>query len=229
MLIGVDGTRNGWIYCFYEPAKELEFYLYPTFTVPNSDFRSMLVDIPIGLPSSELRECDQLVRKMLKSKASTVFTVPVREAVYALNYESALDINRRLQGRGFSKQFWNIRSKVIEVDTILRSNHWLVEKIIESHPEVCFLKLSGRLLPSKHSIEGIRMRIGILEGFLPGLGRKIELFSEHTAVPKHDLVDAAVLAVAQLFELENIPEEYPYDSFGIPMRICYPRISREKL
>lgn len=83
LLIGVDGTRNGWIYCFYEPGNDLEFYLYPRFTVPDIDFRSMLVDIPIGLPSSELRECDQLARKMLKSKASTVFTVPVREAVYS--------------------------------------------------------------------------------------------------------------------------------------------------
>ncbi|ODN30929.1 DUF429 domain-containing protein [Fervidobacterium thailandense] len=227
MLVGVDGTRNGWIYCLYEPSKKLDFYLSPTFTIPDCDFRFMLVDIPIGLPSSGLRECDQLARKMLKGRASTVFTVPAREAVYAGDFKTALDINRRLQGRGFSKQFWNIRSKVIEVDTILRSKHWLVEKIFESHPEVCFLKLSGKVLPSKHSAEGLKMRLEILENFCPGLSRKVEAFSSHFSVPKHDLVDAAVLAIAQVLKLETIPQRYPYDSFGIPMRICYPKVSLE--
>ncbi|WP_233185658.1 DUF429 domain-containing protein [Thermotoga sp. SG1] len=197
----------------------MERFLFPGFPV--------LVDIPIGLPETGERVCDELAQKILSKRAGCVFTVPVRKAVYQKTYEEALRVNRKKQGKGFPVQFWNIVGKVREVDLFLRENPSLVSVISESHPELCFLKLSGRLLASKHTKEGIKQRINVLNKFLTLDVNELKKNGERLKVPLHDLLDAMVLALSGQFSLETIPENPPKDRYGLPMGIKIPVFSEE--
>lgn len=218
---GVDGTRRGWVYALVEERKVLEIGLMERFSFLGFP---VLVDIPIGLPETGERVCDRLARKILSRRAGCVFTVPVREAIYQKTYEDALMINRKKQGKGFSVQFWNIVEKVREVDLFLRENPSLVSVIKESHPELCFLRLSGRLLASKHTEEGIKQRIDVLRRFLTLDVKELKKTEERLKVALHDLLDALVLALSGQFSLETIPENPPNDRYGLPMSIKIPKI-----
>lgn len=223
MLIGVDGARNGWVYCILE-EEIVTFELFPHFVVCDC---TMWVDIPIGLPPTGERTCDRLARKLLSSRGPTIFPVPVRDAVYAETYVKALEINRKFAGKGFSKQFWNIRNKVIEVDKLLRASETLRYRISESHPELCFFALAGRPLPSKHSAEGLKARVELIEVFWNGAMGIIEEAKNRLKVELHDLLDAFVLALSQMFPSASVPDEPEYDDHGIPMRIVYPRVLKK--
>ena len=84
--LGVDGCRGGWIACILDhgdfrlerfSSMEALFERYP-------EFDEFLIDMAIGLQSSadQLRP-DDLARKKLGKKSSTIFPVPCRQAVYA--------------------------------------------------------------------------------------------------------------------------------------------------
>ncbi|MCX7654736.1 MAG: DUF429 domain-containing protein [Fervidobacterium sp.] len=225
MFIGIDGTKGGWVYCFLsEDMKSFSFKCSKHFELSGIITEKVFVDIPIGLPSRSVRTCDVLAKKLLSKRACSVFTVPVRAAVYSDSYKNALTINRKAQGKGFSKQFWNIREKVIQVDSALRSNANLYDVVRESHPELCFMMLSGYPLPSKHTREGITLRLSFLKKYVPKADSKILEISYKIKVPIHDLIDATVLALSQFFELNVVPEHKEFDEYGIPMRIFFPKV-----
>ena len=224
MYVGVDITRGGWVFCltdgrkvFFELSSTFRPHPFPT-----------LVDVPIGLPKDRERKCDAIARKILSKRASTVFPVPCRDAVYQRNYERALRVNRKIQGKGFSRQFWNLVTRVREVDRFLRRKREYIETVKESHPEICFLFLKKGPLPSKHTVDGVRVRLEILERYLKSSREKILKFHEVTKVPIHDLIDACVLAISQIFKLRSIPEEPEYDEYGLPMCIFYPVVEKPR-
>ena len=81
LYIGADGCRGGWIACILDHGEfRLEHYdsveklvnKYP-------EYDAFLIDMAIGLRSSayQLRP-DDLARKELESRASTIFPVPFR-------------------------------------------------------------------------------------------------------------------------------------------------------
>ncbi|MDI3517489.1 MAG: hypothetical protein PWP09_1555 [Thermotogota bacterium] len=215
---GVDGAKQGWVYALVEKRRIVElsvinkfrFLGYPT-----------LVDIPIGLPDEGERICDRLARKMLSKRASCVFSVPCRDAVYQNTYEKALETNRRYQKKGFSIQFWNIVEKVREVDRFLRQKPTLTAFIRESHPELCFMSFAGRPLGSKHKREGIAERLKILSAYLENMDVIKQCRRD---VPIDDVLDALILAISLQFPLKTIPETPPKDRFGLPMEIVLPLV-----
>ena len=223
MFVGVDGTRNGWVYCIINENGEVALRFFEEFTIPFV-ISQLLIDIPVGLPEKGERLSDVLGKKMLSKRASCIFSVPVRKAVYCNSYTEALKINREFQGKGFSKQFWNIRHKVIEIDSFLRENPSFYDIALESHPEICFTMFYGQPLPSKYSVEGIDIRLKLLDSYLPKISDEIFRVHEKLKIPVHDLVDASVLAISQFFELQSVPDIPQFDEYGIPMRIVYPKV-----
>ena len=218
MHVGVDGTRGGWVYCFMEDFKILDVELFERFTlVPGST----LVDIPIGLPENRERTCDVMARKLLSRRASSVFTVPCRKAVYQDSYAKALETNRLLVGKGFSRQFWNIVQKVREVDELMRKEEKARTLVKESHPELCFLAISGKLMKSKHEKAGLEERLETLARYIPDARERLIEVSRKQKIPLDDVIDATVLALSLSFELVSIPETPEYDIYGIPMQITF--------
>jgi len=142
--------KRGWVYAFVDNRKIIEvgflksfkFLGYPT-----------LVDIPIGLPETRERLCDKSAKKMLSKRASCIFSVPCRKAVYQESYKKALTVNREIQNKGFSKQFWNIAEKVRELDSFLRENVSLRSSIRESQrfPNNSPSKVSLKILRETNS------------------------------------------------------------------------------
>lgn len=118
----------------------------------------MLVDMPIGLPEtkahqSDLRECDREARLMLRPRWQSVFPVPVRsvlentDVVGAESWTAARHIlseqhpvPEEATGR-LTAQSFAILAKIKEVDDLLALNREC-GIIRETHPEVCFLKLT---------------------------------------------------------------------------------------
>ncbi|HBU00829.1 MAG: Uncharacterized protein XD64_1305 [Thermotoga sp. 47_83] len=219
ITIGVDGAKRGWVYSIVERDRVLEigfmehfrFLGFPT-----------LVDIPIGLPKKGERECDKLARKILSKRAASVFTVPCRAAVYQESYEDALRVNRECQGKGFPVQFWHIVEKVREVDVFFRSHPDLSDQIRESHPELCFLRISSKMMESKHTREGLNQRIKALRKHLVFDVENLQKICREHKIYIHDVLDSLVLALTQQFPLETIPEDPPLDEHGLPMQIIVP-------
>ncbi|WP_038053718.1 DUF429 domain-containing protein [Thermotoga sp. Mc24] len=216
---GVDGTRRGWVYSIVEGDRVLEIGFMEHFMF--LDFPT-LVDIPIGLPKKGERECDRLARRILSKRAASVFTVPCRAAVYQKSYKDALRVNRICQGKGFPIQFCHIAKKVREVDAFLRSYPDLSDLIRESHPELCFLRISNRMMESKHTREGLNQRIEVLKEHLVFDVENLQKICREHRIHLHDVLDSLVLALAQQFPLERIPEDPPLDEHGLPMQIIAP-------
>ncbi|MGQ9602648.1 MAG: DUF429 domain-containing protein [bacterium] len=231
--IGVDGCVGGWLASFFENQKIVGFKIYRSFEELwkcNSKASLVLVDIPIGLKDSGAeRECDTLARSLLGSRASCVFRVPCRSAVYASSYREALKLNRRMMACGFSKQTWNIVPRIREVDLLLRSDKIAKRVVRESHPELCFRFLSNsKLFFSKRTVEGIEERVKILEKFI-SIRNLIRSFPNgvlRREADLSDLLDSLVLGVVASMAkdgLSALPEKPVYDRFGLAIQMVVPK------
>ena len=175
---GVDGCRGGWVLAVLNSARSVvELRVLRTFAeVVIETFRARLtlIDIPIGLPSAAFprdRLPDRIARENLGPRASSVFPVPAREAVWADDYQTACDLNQRLLGWRLSKQSWGICPKIREVDAVFRLHRDLQQRIRETHPELCFRLLNGGrpLENPKKSRAGLRIRRELLRSWTANL------------------------------------------------------------
>ena len=214
--VGIDGCKGGWVAAEVRDAKILirtAPSLAELFTVGSQlgsellrrevcskDTEALiLIDMPIGLPDAGCRACDAAGRALLGKRSSTLFPVPVRDAVFSPDYSTACEVNLKRQGRKFSIQMWNIIPKVRELDAFVSSQNKVAQLFREGHPELAFRRLSGEVVPlSKHSEEGMKLRMRILSD---ALGR--DVVHEVSTVVKenrriltsNDVVDALALAV----------------------------------
>ena len=105
----------------------------------------MLIDIPIGLPENTQQDAarpDKLLRKDLKGKASSVFSVPCRQAVEEQDRTKAKALNLSVLGRSLSEQSLGICASIRQVDHFLQRHPEWKNRLIESHPEYCFTLLN---------------------------------------------------------------------------------------
>ena len=86
LYIGADGCRGGWIACILDHGRLRlgRFESIDALVDCCPEFNAFLIDMVIGLRSraSQLRP-DDLARKELGPRSSTIFPVPCRQAVYA--------------------------------------------------------------------------------------------------------------------------------------------------
>ena len=190
----------------------------------------VLIDIPVGLPDSrEERKVDLQVRRHLGRRGSSVFPVPVRDAVYASSYEEGCRINFAVRGKKFSKQLWNITPGIRCIDTFLREHAEFRQVLRESSPEYAFQLLQGAPLETaKRTKEGIRERLALCEAVVPGCSAVFKDaaagYQRRTAA-EHDIVDAMGLAVSAYVTkagtMVKVPEQEERDPAGIPMQAVF--------
>lgn len=236
LCIGIDGCQSGWVISYRENQNKWKFDVFST--IPNfwskfSNVELILIDIPIGLrdKGSEPRLCDRAARKFLtRIRSSSIFPTPCRASLHADSYMIANQINRKMTGKGLSKQTWNISGKIKEVDILLRNNSEARHVFIESHPELCFAALSNST-PMKHykkKEDGIKERLLVIESFCKNpkkiLNEVILQFSKKE-LSVDDILDAWVLAISGSKGISNLrflPDSFEYDSEGLPMRMAIP-------
>ena len=218
MGIGVDWSSIGWVFCKVENGVA-KVEVKERFEVKESTLH--LVDIPIGIPEKSFRRCDFEAKRLLSIRSSTIFLVPPYRALLASSYKEALYISRKLAGKGFPKQLWNIRERILEVVTYLSAHPELKGRVIESHPELCFLSLSGRKMPSKHRREGMAERTALLGRYVENLK---DVVKENKRISK-DVVDSCALSVCSNFDLECVPEDPEMGVHSIEAKICFPKVT----
>lgn len=157
VFVGVDGCRTGWfavfLYLGNDQNCEWEIGIFHNFSslidfLKNNYGQAeplILIDIPIGLKSGGYGErlSDIGACSVLKSRKSSIFPVPCREAVYAESYEKACEVNKELTGKSISRQAWNIIPKIRDVDAFLIENEAFRGIVRETAPEVCFQAFTG--------------------------------------------------------------------------------------
>lgn len=193
-------------------------------------FISPLIDIPIGLPqtTSDIRP-DKYIRKELGPKASSIFDVPCRQAVYEESKEAARHVNISILGKSLSEQTLAISKAIRQVDEFLQDNTEWKNKLVESHPEFCFSKLNNNkpVMENKLTLEGQQKRLDILESYYSDARRVVEKFLNDVPYRKKidDVIDALCLAVTGKLILElglkTIPENPMMDARGILMQMVY--------
>ena len=231
--IGVDSCKKGWFVVALNVSLNWEVGIYESFdkvVSKYSNFENLLIDIPIGISSNGNRACDVLTRKCLGRRGTSVFTVPCRRAIYSDSYEEACMVNQEVNNKKISKQTWNIVPKIRELEKFLVSNTYYLNKIRESHPEICFWALSSRnpMQHSKKTEKGILERLKILSDILPksmGIFKYSKYTFKRSELSKDDILDALVLAIAAsnlTGNLVSIPSEVYKDELGIQMEIVHP-------
>jgi len=188
------------------------------------------VDIPIGLPeAANDRACDKLARQVLGPRRASVFPVPCRPAVYAPDYDTALNINEKITGKRIFRATWGIIPRMRQVDEILQADPKAIGIVREAHPEVLFWGLNKKAPMAfyKKDTAGEAERLEVLQRVYPQAG---ELFC---AIRKNfprkeaaadDFVDALAAAVTGLVggdRLKTLPPSPKHDKRGLPMEMVY--------
>lgn len=213
-----------------------------------ADADRVVVDVPVGLCGGQgvadgcvetdgerSRRVDDLARRLLGRRSSSVFTPPCREAARlaaeGAPYDEVNAANREHTGKGLMRQAANIAGGIVDVERLLLGAGD-PEVLVEGHPELCFRAFAGDTLEySKRTAPGMDERLSALEaatGYEPGGWRRLagELADRGLGVGTDDLVDALVLAEtarAPEAEFQRLPPEPPTDAEGLPMGMVYRR------
>ncbi len=229
--VGIDGCRDGWIAAAICRG-ELSLHKFGSFKeiVDELPFHTCLVDMPIGLQENDRQiRPDSMARKMLKGRASTVFPVPCRQAVYGETKEERFQANVEVLHKKLTRQTDAIIPKMREVDEFLQMVTQYKNQVQESHPEVCFARLNGEvLLSSKHDIEGIRERVAVIADYLPEVTEHwIVRTARRMGCNEDDITDSVCLAiVANMLaqgKTDTIPAVPMMDDTGLLMQMVVPR------
>lgn len=233
LVAGVDGTKKGWVAVVLDGltvsafgASKIEDVLEEL-----SGADAIAVDVPIGFLDEGQRggrACEQLARKHLKGRASSVFSSPVRGALSAETWEEARRLNRESSphSRDLSAQSLALFSKIMEVDAVFSKQPALQDKVFETHPEVAFsvmAKTLGRGSPRpKTWFLGMWERLEMLESEGLTVGEFLKNPRSLGAVD-NDILDAAACAWTArrraLGQAFCLPEQPPIDARGLRMEM----------
>jgi predicted RNase H-like nuclease len=193
-VLGVDACRAGWVgigwsggaICAYVAA-----HIDQVVALASTDgpVEVIAIDIPIGLADSATRQADVLARKAAGPRWASVFITPVRPALLIDNYAEASAMNRRLTGAGISRQAYNLRDKILQVDGWLRR---APGRVVEAHPELTFAEMAGApLADSKSTWSGAVRRRRLLAAAGLDVSGDLGLTGHNVGVD--DVLDAAAV------------------------------------
>ena len=235
--IGVDGCSAGWFMISEDDNGQLRYELYDNIKslwYDNEVIQLALIDIPIGLKETgpEERRCDKLARKILNKRKYSVFPAPCRQALKATSWGEANKINKKVRGKGLSKQSWNISSKIHEVDDLIKTETKVKHLFREAHPEIVFWALNNKneMAFNKKTAQGYKERLDLLKSYISDVEAFINsILNEYYRkdLARDDIFDAIVLYLAAKlsnksnWELVSIPAEPEIDPEGIRMEIVF--------
>lgn len=194
---GIDGCRGGWTAVFLPKSGPAWAFaaVYPRWdAIPLRGVDMAAVDMPIGLPDTGRRGCDQQARDLLGKARSRVFLHLRRPLLGFVDDYRAANAWAKKNGKGLSVQAFNILPKIREIDEWISPRRQAALR--EAHPELAFARLNGgEALPSKATPEGLRQRKRLLRaaGFV-GLDDMLRAVRGRGAKPD-DLLDACVLTL----------------------------------
>ena len=232
-VAGVDACKGGWI-CITRDlvSREISSQVVASIS-PLLDRVArpavVAIDIPIGLPETGRRRCEQLARKMLGSpRASSVFPAPIRPALVASSRKEADAITRSVDGRGVGAQAWGLYFRIREVDRILTADATAREITYEVHPEVSFTQWNRgeAVVESKKSATGMAIRRRLIDGYFGEAARnQVRRQQPRSLVADDDINDAfaALWTAARIYSgsARVMPDPPDIDSNGIAMGIWY--------
>lgn len=227
---GVDGCAGGWLLASI--GQPLELFSSFEALLEAHPAKTLLVDIPMGLPDNFARDLESQARKLLPGRPGSLFPVPCRQAVYASSYEDACMTNSRHLGKKLSVQTWNICPKIREVDQILCSDASLQQRVSESHPELAFYLLSpDGPHHSKKTPDGIEERLKILANYYEPAREYYALALEEyprKLVARDDILDAMILMVSGSVDKTVLADSRGKDERGLKIRMTLPRTHSEQ-
>jgi len=162
-VAGVDGCPGGWVAAVWSRTG-VEWRLLPLALGPALDLLAgcavVAVDVPIGVPEVGYRACDVAAREVLGEARSSVFHTPTRAVLDAPDYATACAVARAVPGPAPSRQTWAIAERIRDANGVF-STHGPQPgcAVVEAHPEVSFLAMTGAVLPSKRSAAGLAARL----------------------------------------------------------------------
>jgi len=166
LIIGIDGCKSGWFSVWENQDKSIHSSVFSNLNELKNFFKNesqliVGIDMPVILSEVIPRQADQLARKLLSKKASSVFTAPTPEMLDQPNYEKASLVSKKHFGKSMSLQSWYLFPKIKDVQTMI---HHEDMQIYEIHPELSFRAMNNEqvILESKKSPEGFAIRNSLL-------------------------------------------------------------------
>jgi len=104
LIIGIDGCKSGWFSVWENQDKSIHSSVFSNLNELKNFFKNesqliVGIDMPVILSEVIPRQADQLARKLLSKKASSVFTAPTPEMLDQPNYEKASLVSKKLFGK----------------------------------------------------------------------------------------------------------------------------------
>lgn len=241
LIAGVDGCPSGWV-AAVGPAAGGEPWLTiaPSFAAlvgMHPRVKCWAVDIPIGLAGNKSRLCDSLARQRLgPRRGASVFPAPpLVVSQYSdkrgesADYTEACRLAAEATGKKISKQAWNITPKIAEVRSFLIETPKLRDRVVESHPELCFARLAeGKALADgkKTSAGGLRRRHLLSRVFgAPCVERLVIQTASTRGVGVDDTLDALACwtAAARVAtgQADSLPLDPSLDADGLRVAIVW--------
>ena len=164
VVLGADGvSRNRWVVAEVRPGAPMGWHLVTGVEAVLALAEAVgavavALDVPIGLPSSGRRRCDEEAYAALGARRSSVFMTPPRHVLEHDRYAAA-----RAASPGLTAQAFALISRIRDVDVVLRAAGPAIhDRVVECHPEVSFRAMTGRELSRKKSARGALERIEAL-------------------------------------------------------------------
>lgn len=221
-VLGVDGCNKRWLTALVEPPTgQVEWALLATAEDVLASARgahagAVGVDVPIGLPVDGPRGSDLAARALLSPRGSSVFPAPLRAVLEASSYDEACALSRAAhrEGKALSLQAFHLLPLIRQWDRLVTPavQRW----VVEVHPELSFLGLTGRVLGTKHKPLGRAERLAALRSWLPQVDRAVA--SRPVGAPVADALDALAAAwTAQRWaqgRARVLPDDAEFDDRG---------------
>lgn len=192
-VAGVDGCRGGWVgVALHDDGTVARVAVARTLDAlvePLGCCDVLGVDMPVGLLDAGAREGERLARALLGGRAATVFPMPPRHALAASTHAEAVTRCRALGVPGVSAQGYALRRKVFEVERFARESRAV--PVVEIHPELSFRSMTGDVLPSKRTADGLARRE-------EALARRGLTLPHVRGAGRDDVLDAAAVAWSAL-------------------------------
>ena len=161
-FVGLDGYPKGWVAVWLSGQTQEIEYLPNIKEVLNRTFDIAMIDMPIGMPDSDYRACDEQARSLLGPNRTRVFLGARRCFLGCKTHADANTKAKATDGRGVSAQLFGIVKKLNELDAVMTPE--LQKRVMECHPELVFWRLNNReIVPKKKDVAGVQIRKHLLE------------------------------------------------------------------